>query len=248
MLEHPGTSERVISETTAGSGVTSKIISIQSDQALVSYWVSSIVGSLTIRVYSQIDDGKEELVHTFGPISAASTALVSDTTGTVNSRLRIEATYTGICTYEVHVRAIEGSSSGGGAATHVIIDNEPLEVTLVDPTDGNVQSAFDEALAVASAATVTILTYTVPPATVAYLLRAEMSGTSIATYDILINSAPFARKRTYWSGDFCAEVGMGDSLSNAYKLSAGDVVEIQVTNFRPTSNDFEARLQYIEVA
>jgi hypothetical protein len=32
-----------------------------------------------------------------------------------------------------------------------------------------------------------------------------------------------------------------------FELNAGDIIEVNVTNIRPYSGDFEARLQYIEV-
>lgn len=131
MLTHPGTSERLLFETTSGSGVTSREISIQSDQALVSYWVGSITGSLTIDVYHKIDEGKEELVLSFGPITTPSTVLVSDVTGVVNARLRIQATYTGICSYEVYVRAVD-SAAGSGT------DTSDLLHSAANPTIANV--------------------------------------------------------------------------------------------------------------
>lgn len=132
MLVHPGTLERVLSEVTLGSGTTTKVVSIQSDQALVSYWVSAISGTLTINVYHQIDDGKEKLVFSFGPVASVSTELVSQLTGVINARLRIEAVYTGVCNYEIYVRAIE-SGSGGGSAGHVIIDDQPIDVVVTNP-------------------------------------------------------------------------------------------------------------------
>lgn len=107
-------------------------MSIQSNQALVSYWVTSITGSLTINVYHQVDDGKEKLVLTFGPIVAPSTILASDLTGVVNARLRIEAIYTGVCNYEIYVRAVDGIGSSGSAG-HVIVDNVPLPVVITNP-------------------------------------------------------------------------------------------------------------------
>lgn len=112
---------------------------------------------------------------------------------------------------------------------------------------GTVESTFGTALAVATNATVTVLSYTVPPSTSAYLLRIEVSGTNIATYDVLLNTVQFARTRTYFSGPFDGVINLGSGPQNAPFLNAGDILEIQVTNFRPTSGDFEARLQYIEV-
>lgn len=113
--------------------------------------------------------------------------------------------------------------------------------------NGIVQSVFSEVFAVATSATTTILTYTVPSGQDNYVLSLEMSGTNIATYDILIDGVQFARTRTYFSGPFTQEIRIGSTLIDGYKIITGQVVVINVTNFRPNPGDFEARLQYIEV-
>lgn len=117
---------------------------------------------------------------------------------------------------------------------------------VIQPT-GTVESLFSQITGVATSSTSTILTYTVPPSTQAYLLRIEVSGTMIATYDILVDGQPWARTRTYFSGPFIGIIQIGTSPSDGFPLMAGQVVIIQVTNFRPMAGDFEARLQYLEV-
>lgn len=219
-----------------------------SDSLLATLWVNSISsGTLDVSVYTLTDTGKEQLLFSFPTQSAPSTNLLLKMDGTGLQRFRIQATYTGVCDYEIYIRAVHSASSGSGTS-HVIIDNVPLPVTIVGeiPT-GTTRNLFSEALAVASMSTEPILTYTVPPGVTAYLLRADMSGTTIATFDVTINGTPFARRRTYWSGEFNEKLEIGESVEDGYPLATGDVVVIQVTNFRPTSNDFEARLQYIEV-
>lgn len=255
MLINIGTQERILTEATAGAGITSREGSIRSDSLLATLWVNSVTsGTLDVSVYTLTDTGKEILLCTFPTQSAPSVNLMLRTPSMASmQRFRIQAVYTGVCDYEIYVRAVTGSTSSG-AASHVIVDNTPLDVNVTNTVNVNVvpltgsvvASRFDEALAVASGATQTILTYTVPPTKVAYLLRAEMSGTTIGTYNVLINGVEFARSRTYWSGDFVGHIEIGTSPEDAYKVVAGDVVEIQVTNIRPVSNDYEARLQYIE--
>lgn len=121
-----------------------------------------------------------------------------------------------------------------------------VPVSAVVSAVGTVESYFDTALSVATNATVTVLSYTVST-TNSYMLKVDVSGTNIATYDITVNGSQFARKRTYWSGQFSETFNVGSGLQDAYKLSIGDIVHINVTNFRPTAGDFEARLQVIEV-
>lgn len=123
-----------------------------------------------------------------------------------------------------------------------------LPVYIVDPgASGNtVRSKFDEITAVAIGATEVILTHTVLAGTEAILVKIEASGSNIATYDLYVNGQIYARKRTYFSGDFTATFDFGTTIATAPKLLEGDKIEVRVTNFRPFLGDFEARLQYIE--
>ena len=110
-----------------------------------------------------------------------------------------------------------------------------------------VKSVFNTALSVSSGSTQTIITYTVPVAKVSYLERISVSGQNIATYDVLLNSVEFDRRRTYFGGDLTAVMEYTAEPKAGVKLLAGDVIQIQVTNFRPSVADFESRLQVIEV-
>ncbi len=106
---HPGTQEKIISETTSGAGSTERESSIQSDSLVATLWVDSVTsGSLSVSVYTETEEGKSLLLFTFPTISAPTTELVLKKSGVSMSRFRIVATYTGICQYEVYVRAING--------------------------------------------------------------------------------------------------------------------------------------------
>lgn len=110
MLIHPGTQERVITELTTGSGSTVREGSIQSDSLLATVWVDSVTtGDLSISVYTLTDNGKEVLLFSFPTISASTTELLLKKSGVTMQRFRVVVTYTGICQYEVYVRAIEGA-------------------------------------------------------------------------------------------------------------------------------------------
>lgn len=109
MLLHPGIQSRVINETTVGPGSTSVDGSIQSDSLIATLWVSSISsGSLTVSVYTLTDEGKELLLFSFPAVTAVSTNLLLRKAGVSMQRFKVVATYTGICEYEVYVRAVEG--------------------------------------------------------------------------------------------------------------------------------------------
>lgn len=110
MLIHPGTQERVVKETTIGAGSTVREGSIQSDSLLATVYVDSITsGTLTITVRTLTDNGKEVDVISFPVLSAPSTELLLKKSGVSMQRFKVIATYTGICEYEIYVRAIEGA-------------------------------------------------------------------------------------------------------------------------------------------
>lgn len=146
MILHPGVQDRFIYETTLGAGTTSKEGSIQSDSLLATLWIDSITsGTLSVSVYTLTDSGKEVLLFSFPTIAAPSTELLLKKSGTSLQRFRIVATYTGVCNYEVYVRAVEGagdsgSSSSESAIVSYTIDNvsvptQDTEVPIVVPTD-----------------------------------------------------------------------------------------------------------------
>lgn len=115
---HNGTQERLIQEVTLGAGTTSKEGVIQTDSLLATLWVNSVTsGTLSVSVYTLTDNGKDVLLFSFPVISAATTDLLLKKSGISMARFRIEATYTGICDYEIYVRAVEGA---GESSTRIL--------------------------------------------------------------------------------------------------------------------------------
>lgn len=124
----------------------------------------------------------------------------------------------------------------------------PVDVTVnINGATGTVKSFYNETLAVAIGATENLVTYTVPAGKVVYILKVDISGSNIATYDIFVNGSKIGRKRTYFGGDYSDTLEFGSSASEGLKLNVGDIVTVDVTNFRPSVGDFEARLQVVEV-
>jgi hypothetical protein len=105
-LLNPGVQISAISETTTGAGVTERILTIQSDSALATLSVSSISGLVGTNKTSVI---------AFSQQSAPTTELLIERADTqITSTLLVRATYTGACTYEVQVRAVDSGGGGGG--------------------------------------------------------------------------------------------------------------------------------------
>lgn len=118
MLLHPGTQERVLNEITIGAGQVEREGSIQSDSLLATLYVSSISsGTLTLSVFTLTDTGKEVLLFSFPVISAPTVDLLLKKSGISMQRFRVQATYTGVCQFEVYIRAVEGA---GESSSHIL--------------------------------------------------------------------------------------------------------------------------------
>jgi hypothetical protein len=125
MLIHNGTQERVIEELTSGPGTKSVHGSVQSDSLLVSLYVSQVTsGTLSVTIYTLIDEGKEVPVITFPNITAPTAQLLLRKSAVVMQRFRVAVTYSGACEYSVYVRAIEGA----GESTTKILGNSDWSV------------------------------------------------------------------------------------------------------------------------
>lgn len=205
MLIHTGVQDRVIQEVTTGAGTTSREGSVQSPALLASLWINSISsGTLTVNVYTLTDSGKEDLLFSFPVLAAPSIALRLQKSSETMQRFRVEAVYTGICDYEVYIRATE---SGGtqdvnilGQPIDVNVVGGDINVTIVPPSEWST-----------SQVTVT--------STPALLIAAAISDRK----GILIKN---------WSTD--TDVFIGESLAAAtsllcYPLSARDAVALDLT-------------------
>lgn len=122
MLLNTGVQARIIAEATAGAGVTERIVNIQSDSALATLSITGITGSLLVEVLGQVGDF-DVVLFAFDPQTAPTADLLVKGAGiALPTVLRVRATYTGTCDYEVQLRAVNTSAgTGGGAATDPVI-------------------------------------------------------------------------------------------------------------------------------
>jgi len=105
-----------IKEAPAAAGVTSKLVSISSEGALISLFVNSIMGSLNIAVYTLTEDGKKQKLFDFPQINTSTPELVIKTVSPTLQLIELECTYNGPCDYEIHVRGI----SSGQVSTKIL--------------------------------------------------------------------------------------------------------------------------------
>lgn len=99
------------------AGTLQKAVSLESDSCLVSLWVSSISsGSLTVKVTTITEVGREFEVISFPAVSGPTTNLLLKKASIAMSRVRIEAVATGPCEFEVDLKGI----SAGETSTKLV--------------------------------------------------------------------------------------------------------------------------------
>jgi hypothetical protein len=122
-------------------------------------------------------------------------------------------------------------------------------VVVTAPVAGHaVKSFFNEVAAIASGATTTLVSYTVPAGKTAILERIDTSGENVARYDILVNSVLFDTKRTMFGSDLNADFDYTTGSPDGLIFIAGDIIKVQVLHSRPMAATFEARIQVLEIS
>lgn len=121
-----------MNESPVASGVSSRRFAIESDSVLVSVFATAVTGSLDIKVYTQAgdDDTQDIEVISFPQLNAPTSILLLRKSAVVMQYVRVEATYTGACTFVVKAKAISAGetsvailSSGNFSATQTNITN-----------------------------------------------------------------------------------------------------------------------------
>lgn len=108
-------------------------------------------------------------------------------------------------------------------------------------------TVFNSQASLASGSEISLVSYTVPIGKKARLQLAEFSGDNIAAYTMYKNGVSFAKRRTHHgsglSGEFLFAQGIGDGM----EFQAGDVIQMKVRHERPSTADFEGRLQILVI-
>lgn len=134
-------------------------------------------------------------------------------------------------------------------ALHVKVKNkssEPILVSIVNPppsVSATAINAYAEALSVASSVLTTVVTFTVPVATVFTLGRVEASGDNIAKFWVYSDATIIAQRRTYFGGDLNTNFEFESSQGPAPSFPAGTVMSLKTEHNRPMAGDFDGRIQ-----
>jgi hypothetical protein len=114
-----------IDEVWAGPDTKSTTVLITSDSVLVSVWVETITGGTLSVVCSTVtQEGREFEIINFPPVAAHTTQLLLRKASLALSKIKVTATTTGSCTFQVHVKGInigETTTKIAGSAAAVAI-------------------------------------------------------------------------------------------------------------------------------
>ena len=126
--------------------------------------------------------------------------------------------------------------------------SDSLKVTEQSNIDASrvCKNTYNEVAAVASGVVTTIVTYTVPAATLSSLERISFSGQNIAEYTVLVNNVAIDKTRTNFGSDLSGAFDFISKSSAGLILSSGDQVKLNVLHARPMVGSFESRIQVVE--
>lgn len=158
-------------------------------------------------------------------------------------RLRVDAEVTAVLgTVECVISAASGDSIAisDGTDTLSVNPDGSINVNVVTSTAGTYKVIYDEATGIASGVTEILIDFS--PIINTRLVQIDVSGTNIATYEIIKNAAVINKKRT----NFGSELNENFDFDGMVLIN-GDNLKISVVHERPSVGDFNATLKYIEV-
>lgn len=133
---------------------------------------------------------------------------------------------------------------GDGSGNFLSINPDgSINFTPVSYTTQNTKNFYNSIAAVPANTLSTIVSYTVPSGKKAILQIANASGENISKYHILLNGNILQTKRSYFGGDLNIEF----KFQQGFNLKSNDIVEIETIHTRPSTSNFEANIQIIEV-
>lgn len=101
----------VLTKTATEAGEESVAFDIDSEAILISLFVTSVSGNLTVTVKTITNDNQTFTVTTFPVISAPTSELVIKKAATVMGRVLVEATYTDACEFEIRAKGVNSAEA-----------------------------------------------------------------------------------------------------------------------------------------
>jgi hypothetical protein len=159
-------------------------------------------------------------------------------------RLRVSAEVTAtIGTVECIIDAASGDNisitNADGTNPLAVNANGSINVNVVSNPSEEILFQYDEVSSVVNGVTTTVISYT--PSTQIKIVGISVSGTNVATYEVLKASSTVSKMYTSFTG-LNAEFNLSGMLVNA-----GQNIRVDVVHYRPDNGDFTTSIKYIEV-
>jgi hypothetical protein len=146
----------------------------------------------------------------------------------------------------VEIGAVEVIGKNGNTVEPNVNGSINVVVTEAPITGHTVESVYNEVTSVASGVQTTILTYVVPLGSTTALQAIKVSGSNVATYQILVNSVVVDKFYTYYGGEFNFYENFNTPEGSTIILNSGDTLTVSVLHTRIYVGDFNARIDIIE--
>lgn len=139
----------------------------------------------------------------------------------------------------------------GSICRAVHIDNEASQAIPVYITEETISSSlivntFAEGVSALSGVETEVVAYTVPAGKSAKLLRVEFGGEAYGVFSLYKNGIKIGKYRTWWTV-FSDVFNFAGGTADGYPLLPGDVLSLKVLHNRTGANEFESRIQVVEV-
>jgi len=167
--------------------------------------------------------------------------------GTVNAELAVQLTHQDNVPNNGDIA--DSVKIGDGVETLAVNPDGSINVSINPTPSGNYKpvSTYNEVTSVVSSSLTTVAAYTVPIGKTAALYTADVSGSSIATYTVEVNSVVVDKKYTWFGGQLSERFEFTTPNGGSIQLLAGDIVTIKITHNRPTPGNFNAKIDVVEI-
>jgi hypothetical protein len=164
-------------------------------------------------------------------ISDGTDTLLVNPDGSINTSIAGEV--------QIEINAADGDNIAINDGTDTMEVNSDGSINVNITNTHNITNTFNEVTSVVSGITTLIVAYTaISPVKIQ---KIAFSGTNIAMYEMLVNASLQDKSYTYF-GNLNGTFDFPEGLN----ISIGDVIELQVTHLRPTTGDFNGRIQVME--
>lgn len=233
-------------------------INDRTDMSAYTVALSSAIYAIEQPRTSVPEEQVERLTYEEEPTVARRVVIVDQCGDKVNTDNPLPVTIDGTVNIaDIRITACDDDPKPGDKHSSVRVSNceNDLEINpdgsinvKVESSSESIENIYNEISLIASGSTTTIVSYTVLAGFTTFLQKADVSGSNIAQYDLLVNGVRVDRKRTWFNGGgLNVTFAFSDDPVGGLQLNVGDVVTVTVYNFRPFLGDFNARIQVVKV-